>query len=80
MNFTPAAWQIRRARVAQEKWNLEHPDKIIPWELVEEAVLAWRTWKELVTEDPTEALYACERHQEFARKLPEEFYRDIWPT
>lgn len=79
MTFMPAAWQVLRARVAQEQWNEEHPDRKVPWEWVEEALLAWRSWKEQVEYAPQEAKTAEDRYREFACKLPDALLCEIWP-
>ena len=79
MSFMPAAWQVRRARVAQEQWNAEHPDHLVPWEWVEEMLLAWRAWKEQVGYGSQEALSHHQRYQEFARKLPQRLIHEIFP-
>jgi hypothetical protein len=79
MTFMPAAWQVRRARVAQEQWNAEHPDQVVPWEWVEEMLLAWRAWKEQVGYAPQEAVACHQRYQEFARKIPSRLVSEIFP-
>lgn len=79
MSFMPAAWQVRRARVAQEQWNTENPERIIPWEWVEEMLLAWRSWKEQQGYAPQEAETAHGRYLEFAKKVPHQLVEEIFP-
>lgn len=80
MSFMSAASMVRRARVAQEGWNSEHSDNPVPWEWVEEALLAHRAWKEASSYAPLEEVKAHKaRHDEFARKLPAGLYDAIWP-
>lgn len=80
VTFMPAAWQVRRARIAVEQWNAERPDRALPWEWMEEALLAWRAWKEQQTCNPQEAHEAWERYEEFERKLPLEIVNEIFPS
>ena len=79
MNYMPAAWQSRRARVAQENYNRENPGREVPWEWVEECLLAWRAWKEQVSYAPQEAILAQARFNEFARKIPMIVLSEIFP-
>lgn len=78
-DFVPAAWRVKRARAALEQWNAENPDRKMPWEWVEEALYAWRGWKEMVSYAPTEAEAAREKYEGFARRLPRDLRREIWP-
>lgn len=78
-SFQPAAWQVRRARVATEQWNEEHLERVVPWEWVEEALLAGRCWKEFAGHDPEQSERARLRYNEFARKLPAGLRAEIWP-
>lgn len=77
--FRPAAWQVRRARVAQERWNEEHPERFVAWEWVKEALLSWRSWKEMSSFAPEAAEEALRRHEEFARKLPAALLDEVFP-
>lgn len=79
MAFMPAAWQVRRARVAQENYNAEHPDRQVPWEWVEEMLLSWRAWKEQASYAPEEAVNHHLRYQEFAKKIPNALVSEIFP-
>ncbi len=79
MSFMPPAWQARRARVANERWNQENPDRAIPWEWVEEMLLSWFAWKKQAHDAPEEALEHHNRYQEFAGKLPSRLVTDIFP-
>jgi hypothetical protein len=79
MNFMPAAWQTRRARVAMEQWNAENPDCWVPWEWVEEVLLAWRAWKEQTSYAPQDAMAHHQRYQEFVGKLPSRLVTEIFP-
>lgn len=78
MNYMPAAWLFRKARNAQEQWNRAHPDRILPWEWVEEMILAWRAWKEQRGETPEEVRQFQYRYEEFARKVPNQVYEAIF--
>ncbi len=78
MDFNPAAWQRRRARLALEQWNAENPDCQHAWEWVEEMLLAWQR-KELHRTDPKVSLEHQKRYQEFASKLPPRIVIDIFP-
>lgn len=75
----PSAWTVRRARVEVERWNGENPHRPIPWEWVEEALLAWRYWKELALTEPEKAIDHLLRYEEFARKLPQALCEELWP-
>jgi hypothetical protein len=78
MAFMPAAWMARRARVLLEQWNSEHPNKVIAFEWVEEALLAWRAWKENTYSKPSEAGEHQRRFEEFQRLLPGELVSSIF--
>lgn len=80
MTFMPAAWKARIARQAQEKWNAEHPDRLVPWEWVEEALLAWRSWKEQQSYAPQAAEEARQRYEEFVCWLPVTLQVEIFPA
>lgn len=80
MRFMPAAWQVKVARKAQERWNAEHPECWVPWEWVEECLLAWRALKERASYAPSECKAERERYEEFARKLPGDILKGIFPT
>lgn len=79
MQFMPAAWQVKVARVAQERWNMEHPDQFTPWEWIEETLLAWRACKEQASYAPQKSEEAHQRYLEFSRKLPPLLLREIFP-
>ena len=78
-SFQPAAWQVRRARVALEQWNAEHPDRLVAWETVEEALLAWRGWKEKMSYDPEGSEQSRLLHEEHARRLPRWLLAEVFP-
>lgn len=70
MSFRGAAWVTRRARIAQEQWNSEHPEQFVPWEWLEEFLLAHRRAKECRSYALDEAREAQARRNEFIVKLP----------
>lgn len=79
MPYMTPAWMVRKAREVQAAWNAKHPDRLVPWEWIEEAMLAWRAWMELGQCDPERSRAACQRHNEFAAKLPDTLLVEIFP-
>lgn len=73
----PAGWATRKARIAQEQWNLTHPDRLLPWEWVEEMLFAWRQ-KEEHGHDPDRCREWWLRYEEFARFVPDPVRAEIF--
>jgi hypothetical protein len=68
---------VRKARARLEMWNWEYPDRSIPWEWVEELVLARHRWHAAIHESPRQAAALDSRFREFADKLPRELLDDV---
>jgi hypothetical protein len=73
------AWLVRRARIAHAQWNQEHPEQMVAWEWVEEALTGWRYWQAERHTNGGRALCHRERYEEFAGKLPRELLLSILP-
>jgi hypothetical protein len=68
---------VRKARARLEMWNWEYPDRSIPWEWVEELVLAHHRWHQAKNESPRLAAAHDSRFREFADKLPRELLHEV---
>lgn len=69
---------LERARLILRQWNAEHPDRWTSWEWVEEALLAYRSWRRLGSwRRPALRRLARCRFREFARRLPPELIRIV---
>ena len=61
---------LERAQAVLRQWNAEHPDRVLPWEWLEEALLARRAWRLGARRARALRMAARERFHEFARRLP----------
>jgi hypothetical protein len=68
---------VRKARARLEMWNWEFPDRSIPWEWVEELILARHRWHVAMKESPQLAAVHDHRFREFAEKLPRELLNEV---
>jgi hypothetical protein len=68
---------VRKARARLEMWNWEYPDRSIPWEWVEELILARHRWHVAMKESPQLASVHDHRFREFADKLPRELLSEV---
>ena len=68
----------RRARIAMDAWNLTHPDQPIPWEWLEEVILAVVKCRQAAYQGDEDAFTKAGEHLlQFTRRVPEEVLNAI---
>lgn len=70
MDYVRVSGEISRARAVVDWWNEDHPQRHVPWEWVEEMLLAKHRWHSLARQRSGKALDHYARYQEFSKKLP----------
>jgi hypothetical protein len=80
MQFILASGVVSKARAATRRWNRENPEQFVPWEWVEEAVIARIRDIIITATRGVEETEHYERYREFANRLPEELRHKVIPT
>jgi hypothetical protein len=70
LDYVRVSGEISRAKAVVDWWNEDHPQRHVPWEWVEEMLLAKHRWHSLARQRSGKALDHYARYQEFSKKLP----------
>lgn len=77
MDYVRVSAHLSKAKAISEWWNEANPHQFVPWEWIEEMLLANHRWHSLARQRSRKALDHYARFIEFKKRIPRKLTEDL---